>query len=466
MTWAMRPKKGLQRALLALLIVLPLGVRAQTSAADLANQIANDPNSSINNQQLFNGVTKATSNNVNPYSSSTDPNTTSGIQGYFGGGQGYGPGGTSLNQAGTNEVTACNGQSDPTCSAINIVAKGKLGRPQVQITANDPTVSLWRGLSGNAADRINGLLGDYNQCSTTAITTPAQFATYQCGVSKQVADSTCAVTRDITVDQINKYQCTQSFKQIVQYGCNQTLATNCWLPYQGCALGGVVNGSFGGSYFYGQQWAGDAGIMQFGVTQSIPDGPGNYDNSATWNNTLTFTIQNFGQMPYAVLSSVTGGNSFRSVDVNGVTIYSETNDGGRVFRCNSDGATVNTNGGGFSYLCSDSQKTWIPAGSKNVCSGGDHGGCTTYTYPAYWKYKVILNMSNNYGANPGSRTVNMNILPYLHEGVNTVSVNATTGGYGWVGGGSWNVQFLGTMKCDPVCNDTWNDGCASYEARQ
>ncbi|WP_321967098.1 hypothetical protein [Burkholderia cepacia] len=466
MALAMHSKGVLRRAFAALVLALPLGVYAQ-STADWVNQIANDPNSTINNQQLFNGVTNATTNKINPYSTSTDPNTTAGIQQYFGGGQGYGPGGTSLNQAGTAQVTTCNGQNDPTCSAVNIVAKGKLGRPQVQITANDPTVALWRGLSGGAADRLNGLFGDYSQCSNQQVTTPAEFATYQCGVSRTVESSTCPVTRDIVVDQINKYQCTQSFKQIVKYGCNQSLNSNCWLPYQGCALGGIVNGSFGGSYWYAGQWAGDGGILQFGVSQSVPDGPGNYDNPTTWTNSVSFTVQNLGQMPYAVLSSVNGGTSYRSVDVNGVTIYSDTGDGGHVYRCNQFGATVNMGGAGFTYLCSDNGATWVPAGSMDYCTGGgDHGSCSTITYPAHWQYKIKLNMMNNYGSNPGNRTVNINILPYLHEGVNTVSVNATTGGYGWVGGGSWNVQFLGTMKCDPVCNDTWNDGCASYEARQ
>jgi hypothetical protein len=242
--------------------------------------------------------------------------------------------------------------------------------------------------------------------------------------------------------------------------CNTVLAVACKLPAPDCAPGGIVRTSLAGSYIFGAPIPASAGIATYGFSRTIPDGAGDYSQGNTWSDTLTIDVLNLSQMPYAVLAAVEGSTSYRSIDVNGVTVYSETGDGGRIVRCAPDGTDI---GGYYPMLCSDKIATPVPPSVKSVC---DDSGCYDVAVPAHMQYKPILGMANNYGSNPGNKYPNVDIRPYLLEGKNTINLRATTGGYGYVGGGTWKVQLKTTVQCDAVCTDTWdNSQCAPLEAR-
>ncbi|MGN4155895.1 hypothetical protein ACS0Y3_36745, partial [Burkholderia gladioli] len=250
------------------------------------------------------------------------------------------------------------------------------------------------------------------------------------------------------------------------YTCNRINDPVCTEPYQGCAAGGVVEGSFNGGF--ASRLASNSALWNFGADTGYHDNTGY--TGFTVSSSMSFTVQNLGQIGTAVISQITASNTLRSVDVNGVTVYSDAPDGGRVLQCgqaqlpsNSDGTPGSLSAGNLAAPLAGAVFNSGPTGNgiRSVCSDKTaftaDGGLT--------EYRAFFRFGNHYEGNPSTISPNTDIRQYLHEGVNTVEIQAAIGGYGFDGGGDARVQLTLNQICAATCTPNWIDQCTSFEQR-
>jgi hypothetical protein len=194
------------------------------------------------------------------------------------------------------------------------------------------------------------------------------------------------------------------------------------------------NGSYGSSY---NNSTNDHELQFVGSAYT------DYSDPTTYTGTTTFTIGDVSEMSQATLASISGSDMNASVTINGVTIFSDAPGGGPIYKC---GQSV-TSG----YYTGPQLSTGNEASGYEWDCGGGIAYLSDYTidpytdevtsqfYAPYWAAGYGIAMYSDMHGNVG--TLNWNILPYLHTGVNTVSFNAVIGGFGWSGGGNWNIQF-------------------------
>lgn len=342
----------------------------------------------------------------------------------FAGGKG------SLGPAGTGKEADCSTQpANPSaywqqeCDAVNYLAKKPENR--MPLGASDPIVTGSTGTIKNP-----GTTTGTQDCHNVTSTVPATY--------KQETCEQAVGTQTYTCNRINDPVCSE--------------------PYQGCAAGGVVEGSFNGGF--ASRMASNSALWNFGADTGYHDNSGYHGSTAFAS--MSFSVQNLAQIGTAVISQITANNSLRSVDINGVTVYSDLADGGRVLQCGGangkdpDGLDISSAG-----LLTASTKDWTVSELRYVCSDRTaftaNGGLT--------EYQPGFHFGSYYQGNPSTISPNTDIRQYLHEGVNTVEIQAAFGGYGDNGGGESSVQLTLNQICTAVCTPNWIDQCSSFEQR-
>ncbi|MBN3815153.1 hypothetical protein G3N57_00360 [Paraburkholderia sp. Se-20369] len=346
----------------------------------------------------------------------------------YGGGQG------SLGPAGTGKEEDCSTQpANPSaywrqeCDAVNYLSKKPQNR--MPITPSDPIVTGSRGTINNP-----GAMTGTQNCHNVTSTVPATYRRETC--------EQAVGTQTYTCNRINDPICTE--------------------PYQSCAAGGVVEGSFNGGF--ASRVASNSALWNFGADTGYHDNSGY--TGFTVSGSMSFTVRNLAQVGTAVISQVMALITLRSVDINGVTVYSDAPDGGRVLQCGRallpsttpDAAGTMSAG----YLAAPvAGATYMVNGIRSVCSDKTaftaDGGLT--------EYRSFFSFGSHYEGNPSTISPNIDIRPYLHEGVNTVEIQAAIGGYGFVGGGQASVQLTMNQICTATCTPNWIDQCSSFEQR-
>ncbi|MBS2132334.1 hypothetical protein KEX41_29575 (plasmid) [Burkholderia thailandensis] len=343
----------------------------------------------------------------------------------------YGGGKGSLGPAGSGKEADCSTRpANPSaywqqeCDAVNYLAKKPPNK--FPLGASDPIVSGSAGTIKNP-----GTTSGSQSCRDVTTTVPATYKTETC--EQAVGTQT--------------------------YTCNRINNPQCYEPYQGCANGGVVETGFGGGF--ANREASNSALWDFGVDT------GNIDNSGYHGGTryasMSFTVQNVSQIGTAVISTITAANTLRSVDINGTTAYTDTKDGGRVLQCGIGQGTDPDTGADIAsagYLTGNTKPFYIDQ-LRSVCSDRTafvaDGGIT--------EYKSFFTFGYYYEGNPHTINPNIDIRPYLHEGVNTVELQIAIGGYGDEGGGEAKVVLTMNQICTPVCTANWIDQCTSFEQR-
>jgi len=350
----------------------------------------------------------------------------------YGGGQG------SLGPAGTGKEADCSTQpANPSaywrqeCDAVNYLAKKPQNR--MPITASDPIVTGSKGTINNP-----GTTTSSQDCHNVTSTVPATYRKETC--------EQAVGTQTYTCNRINDPVCTE--------------------PYQGCAVGGVVEGSFSGGF--ASRLASNSALWNFGADTGYHDNSG-YTGFTVYGS-MSFSVQNLAQVGTAVISQITANNTLRSVDINGVTVYTDTRDGGRVLQCGQallppvpPDTTGTQSAGSLAAPVAGAVFTYgmLNNGVRSVCSDKTaikaDGGLT--------EYRAFFRFGSEYEGNPSTVSPGIDIRPYLHEGVNTVEIQAAIGGYGFDGGGQARVQLTMNQICTAICTPNWIDQCSSFEQR-
>ncbi|WLE64129.1 hypothetical protein GIY62_35290 (plasmid) [Burkholderia plantarii] len=407
------------------------GVRALADSASTASAFAEGQQVGTSGMTSAKGTIATGGSNVPNYT-----NQDADLTPLYGNGQG------TLGPAGTGKEADCATRpANPSaywqqeCDAVNYLANKPPNK--MPLGASDPIVT---GSSGTISNP--GTTTGTQDCHDVTSNVPATYKQETC--EQAVGTQT--------------YTCTRVYNPI----CNE--------PYQDCASGGVLEGSFSGGF--ASRLASNSALWNFGADTGYHDNTGY--TGFTQYASMSFTIQNLSQIGTAVLSKVTANNTLRSVDINGVTVYSDAPDGGRVLQC-APALLPGATGGGNDGTSGTRSQGYLAApvagatflsnlgasGIRNVCSDKTafkaDGGLT--------EYQSFFTFQSHYEGNPSTVTPSTDIRPYLHEGVNTIEVQAAIGGYGDVGGGEAIAQLTINQICTAVCTPSWNDQCASFEQR-
>ncbi|WP_175971905.1 hypothetical protein [Burkholderia sp. BCC0322] len=408
-------------------VLAAIGVRAAADSPSTASAFSSGQSFGRSGMNAAHGSIAGGGSNVPNYT-----NQDGQLSPLYGGGQG------SLGPAGTGKEADCSTQpANPSaywrqeCDAVNYLAKKPPNR--MPITASDPIVTGSKGTINNP-----GTTTSSQDCHNVTSTVPATYRKETC--EQAVGTQT--------------------------YTCNRINDPVCKEPYQDCAAGGVVEGSFSGGF--ASRLASNSAFWNFGADTGYHDNSG-YTGFTVYGS-MSFSVQNLAQVGTAVISQITANNTLRSVDINGVTVYTDTRDGGRVLQCGlallppvPPDTTGMQSAGSLAAPVAGAVFTYgtLNNGIRSVCSDKTafkaDGGLT--------EYRAFFRFGNEYEGNPSTISPGIDIRQYLHEGVNTVEIQAAIGGYGFNGGGQARVQLTMNQICTAICTPNWIDQCSSFEQR-
>jgi len=446
---AMNKQTFLVRLALGSLWVLGvMSAQAQMSMQD-ATQQGNQLGTSLN-PNIYQGITTSNPVDVVPQYNPAEPAQTQ----YFQGGQG------SIVAPGTARVAACASQSDPECQAVNLMSKGPQTRPQFTIANDDPLLTRVRGLTANAGSLAGDMIGDifstYDTCTTTTTTTSPiyetqvcdEFATLEntvCKMGQEVivdpnyaykcletiqsqSNATCNVGRVVQVDAVHTYQCQKSVNKLENLTCNRVLIVNCTWQGDYCAPTGITPGT--------------VVVTNGNYTFKIVGGTITLENNITAVNSRTqatfeFDIQGANKLGVFEITEIHSDNWVGLV-VNGTYIGTHS----RYFLDNKM-PTFNRASDRLELVDKE-----IGVGTGFIIKQVQYGpGPNDYANP-----ETGLNFTSS---------ESVDLRPYLVEGGNKITMYVINGG----GPGNGTVTITANQKCEPLCEDSWDNQCASLEAR-
>ncbi len=339
-----------------------------------------------------------------PNAQQTVPGYTSGAQpsGYYQDGQGQ------LNGPGTSRVQGCAGMSDTECQAVNLLKNRPQTAPQFRIDRSDPLLARYRQIHGDPGSELGdltNLVSGTASCRTDKVSVPAQYATRVCNDYATTRDESCVIGRDVQVDADHLYRCLESIQ-------NQAQRT--------CTVGRVIEVSTEYNY-------------QCSRTLKA-------EQTMSCAKQLTVTaVTNWQEQP--------GCSPGQMVADLGGRPGSGSNSVGRVY-CGADGRSLR-----FETGASPNQKYYgrpgcnvsvnLPMGGGNApgwwCSAGSYSACNSYCGTSY--------MSVSCSGRSCTASISSN-----------GSITLYRGSAGFTQPTVWNpvVGFV----------DTWDNQCASLEARQ
>ncbi len=400
---------------------------------------ADDPSAVFNDAKAYaQGTVDGTGGIVGAEQAATLPHytTTSPVPGLV-------PGSVGLGGAGAGKIQGCQGQNDTECAAVNFLAGNPNSRLRFNLDpATDPSLQAGKQVQANPNAVVGaGQDGSESVCSTRTVTDPATYTTEVC----------------------NEYRTTTT------QTCERVLSVACDPLTDGCDAGGIVANS----------WAGDMAVNW------APSGTGDYnltfgtiaDNywsgwGATFDRTLTFDIRDKSLITRFALTRA-AFDDWLWVKVNDQTVYVGPRGGDRLYVI-GQGSPVGGNafcyqndwsGQWSCYQYIGWSETPTLVGTYQYCATIGWDGSTWYCNndgpPGYVKYGPA---ANDYGSPELSTSwnfsLNIDIKPYLKEGLNTVWMRTIV-----AGGGEGAVVFTTRQTCPRNCRDVWSNECAAFEAR-
>lgn len=292
-------------------------------------------------------------------------------------------------------------------------------------------------------DGINFLAGEYETRHRTEIppTDDLQHWTPDWGTPDE--GDACAI-QDISIPpEYSKEYCFES-RTIEKRFCEDEVHVQCTPPTGNCALAGIIPGSVSvttGDYSF--SFSGTQMILKNTITQPWSQTRANFN----------FEISGLDRVDEFRAVQITSDN-WVGLEINGHYLGTHT----RYF-----GGWLNT--------------PWtVRMGSKMICtryekqcvrsSGGDNDTCLEWEdVCAAWsntarlvEYAEDMYHSAETG-NSFTSGVDVNILPYLQEGNNTITMYVIDGGPP----GNGTIWINARQKCPPDCEIRWDDTCQPFE---
>jgi hypothetical protein len=354
-------------------------------------------------------------------------------------------------QSGANMNVQCLGNNDPAndqqrCEAVRYINQTAEMRAQMDamIPPGDPLRLVGKTIADNPEAIAGAFGGAYSDCTEQTLTFDGDFAYETCQDSLENGPSSCAIGRNIVVDARHLYSCVRTLKQLYSgqctvgrviqvekfknyqckikpetkntYTCNRTLVVSCAGGWN-CNGAGLEVSSIQSDMTYGLLPT-ENGVFDFAYgTEGDNYWSGPEKTGTVYDRTLTFNIRNKAMLQEFLLTYI-HFDDWTLLQVNGTTVYVGPYGGDRL-----------------------EQHCTLPLAN---------GRCliNQIFYTATASGNPELNTS-------WMKYPNIDILPYLRDGQNTIFSRTIVAGEGEV-----IMTFRTRMYC--TCNDTWNDECAPF----
>jgi hypothetical protein len=346
---------------------------------------------------------------------------------------------------GNGKITDCKtATGDPNlytrqeCEGVNYVMKNRTVRPNMTVSTKDPLISENRTITSDPRDTLekykfnlpynaDGSIGNPppNACASTTVTTPAVFEERVCTFFRGSENFLCKAPLKVEVNPHFNYKCEDTLGVNSNEKCSKTLIVECnggggfgdICSSTGIIPGGVeadmaVKWSPTGSGFY---------TLEFGTFQdNYWSGP-KYGGTI-YERTLNVNIASMDKLDRFLFFYIMA-DDYSLVTVNGTVVY------------------------GTPPLIDRIEHPGIGIGKVN----GIKYGPKNEDFMRYVERKPSFGDS----ANP-----NVDLRPYLHNGMNKIVVRTVVGGTG-----EMLTKFSTRSACSPVCIDRWVNQCTTLEQR-
>ena len=303
--------------------------------------------------------------------------------------------------------------------AAQLINNSFATRPVITIDRNtSPIFQKAKTATDNPNAIITNLTGRYGECTAKSPVTTISSDIRTCDEYTETNDQTCQVGQVVTVDAKHNYQCNRS-RVYNDYTCNRSLTLTC--AVQGC----------------------DAGVFAQGSSSQADESVAQSDTNATWS-------YNYPTLKVGGSWHLSGNGLHFGV--------------GRENLCYEGGETINFN---ISDITKVTKFLLIQAAYKSTISVSING---TNVYSdseamALLNRKCYINPSftNN------TKTLSINLLPYLHQGVNTFIITGVASYPDYNVSdpqpiiGSAELTIDTSQQCCASWTESWTDSCGVYK---
>lgn len=313
------------------------------------------------------------------------------------------------------------------CEGVNLIAGNRTKRPDVTVSPNEKLVTGTQKIAGDPAETLekykwkypvnaDGSIGTVpsTACPTEKITVPAIKSVKHCSEYTGAELFLCEAALKVKVDPNWNYSCLETKYQNNQYQCSKKLKVVCEQAPD-CTTAGV-----------------EAGTLQGDMQVSFIKTPGEHTHKLTfgsigddyfrdnqYDRELIVKIKNLKKLSEFTLRRVEY-DDWLIVKVNDTIVYSSYNN--------------------QMFYADFKQGIWRTISPVYDEKGNKIGIAERKTS---WK-----------------KDLNIDIRPYLKEGNNIIWTRTIAGG----GGESASI-FSVHQYCDPICTESWENGCKEYEEK-
>lgn len=312
------------------------------------------------------------------------------------------------------------------CEGVNLIAGNRTKRPDVTVSPNEKLVTGTQKIAGDPAETLekykwkypvnaDGSIGTVpsTACPTEKITVPAIKSVKHCSEYTGAELFLCEAALKVKVDPNWNYSCLETKYQNNQFECSKKLKVVCEQAPD-CTTSGVEAGTLQGDMQV--SFTKDSGETHKLVFGSIGD---NYFNNGQYDRELYVKIKNLEKLSAFTLKRIEY-DDWLVVKVNDTIVYSSY--GNKML---------------YADFLRSKWKTFTPVFEE----GGKRVGSAERNVS--WK-----------------KELNLDLRPYLKEGDNTIWTRTIVGG-----NGENALIFSVHQYCDPICTESWEDGCKEYEEK-
>ncbi|RPD86129.1 hypothetical protein EGK75_08280 [Neisseria weixii] len=313
------------------------------------------------------------------------------------------------------------------CEGVNFIANNKTQRPDVTLRAREKLITGTQSIAGDPAETLDkykwryplnadGSVGSIpsTACPTETITVPAVKSVKNCSEYYGAELFLCEAALKVTVDPNWNYSCLETKYQHERYSCSKKLKVTCEQAPD-CTTAGVEAGTMQGDMqlSFVKNGGDTAHTLTFG---SIGD---DYFRNNQYDREMMVKIKNLKQLSVFTLKRVEY-DDWLVVKVNDAIVYSSY--GNQML---SADFSKNSNFTKPRTAVLDESGNWIGAAERKTS----------------WK-----------------KDLNIDIRPYLKEGDNMIWTRTIAGG-----GGESAAIFNVHQYCEPICTESWENGCGEFE---
>lgn len=312
------------------------------------------------------------------------------------------------------------------CEGVNLISGNRTKRPDVTVSPNEKLVTGTLKVAGDPAETLekykwkypvnaDGSIGTVpsTACPTEKITVPAIKSVKHCSEYTGAELFLCEAALKVKVDPNWNYSCLETKYQNNQFECSKKLKVVCEQAPD-CTTSGVEAGTLQGDMQV--SFTKDSGETHKLVFGSIGD---NYFSNGQYDRELYVKIKNLEKLSAFTLKRIEY-DDWLVVKVNDTIVYSSY---------------------GNKMLYADFLRSKWKTSTPVFEEGGKRVGSAERNES--WK-----------------KELNLDLRPYLKEGDNTIWTRTIVGG-----NGENALIFNVHQYCDPICTESWEDGCKEYEEK-